>query len=144
VKTILRLLHCAAMVCAVLMIGLSTFEWFQLNGFHVLELSALGKYAQLGIGLALGSLVLWESANHKSTSLKTIIIVHLIWSFVFFAFFLSQYRIVPELYGFKPEDYSREYLKGITRLIVSCVFWIGIFSIGPMLKAWDIRHESRR
>jgi hypothetical protein len=58
-------------------------------------------------------------------------------------FFFNQYRIIPELHGFEPGDYRREYLKGVAMLIVSFVLWIGLFSIGPILKAWDNRHESR-
>jgi|WetSurMetagenome_2_1015567.scaffolds.fasta_scaffold39046_5 hypothetical protein len=142
-KVIFRIIHFVAIVCAVLMIGLRIFDWFQLNGFNILQPNALGRIVILLVALFFGALVLWKSAFHKTTSLNSIIIVHLIWSIIFVVFFLNQYRFVTELHSFEPESYREEYLKGVAMLIIAFVFWIGLFSIGPILKARDMRHESK-
>lgn len=133
-KMLLRLIHYIAIGCAVLMMGFAVWDRLQLNGFKILELNALAKIILFLIGLAFAGLVLWKGSNYARTNLRTLIVLDVVWTLLFLVFFVHQYRIVPELHGFGAVDYRREYLKGLTMLIVATLFWIGTFSIGPILK----------
>lgn len=133
-KTLWRLIHYIAIGCAVLMMGFTVMDRLQLNGFKILELNALAKITLFLIGLAFAGLALWKGSHYARTSLRTLIVLDVVWTLLFLMFFVHQYRIVPELHGFGAVDYRREYLKGLTMLIVAILFWIGAFSIGPILK----------
>jgi hypothetical protein len=105
------------------------------------NLEALAKVILFLIGTAFGVIIIWKSIQPKKRHLKFFIFIHIIYSLVFSTFYFAYHNVLPEVHSFDPEAIRHEYYMGILGFIVSMLIWFGFFSIGPILKAWDIRHK---
>jgi len=139
---LLRMLHIISIVVAISIMYSDVSVLLRFRDFNFQNLEALVKVTYFFIGVISAAFVLWKSIIYKKTNLKAQVIAHLIWALIFVVFFVNGFRILPEVHSFGAEDIRREYQMGVLRLIIAILIWIGLFSIGPILKAWDVRHKS--
>lgn len=121
------------------------FIWLYFHGIHLLQASDLINIAGLIIGLALCMLALWKSAHHRTTSLRSLILVHVLWAVVFSWYYFNRFPVaeVREMYILPSGSSGQELPKQAAVSIVIFIIWICIFSLGPIIKALDDRHGSR-
>jgi YbgC/YbaW family acyl-CoA thioester hydrolase len=93
--------------------------------------------AVLVAGLVLGAVLLLRAVRPAHNELKTTLILLVCWVAVFGWYWFSRFGVT-ELHSLDPEKMALERVKQTATSIAFFLLWVGLFSIGPVLRARQI------
>jgi hypothetical protein len=141
VWTFLRVVHVAALAIVVFAMAVHVWAWFRFHLLEVLSARELGNLGGLLVGVVFGVAILWTSTYLSSTSIRTTIVLHVGWLLIFTWYWFNLFPLgeIRELHSFEAWSLEREQAQQAKTSVGFFLLWVGLYSIGPILKARDVR-----
>jgi len=136
---LLRILHITALSVAALGFGIGIWTWI---GSHVsnggIVAADLVNLGGLVIGLALGVALVWSAMRPAAMSARTVLL-YASWLVVFAWYWFKRFS-GSEVHSLDPANIESEQAKQRAISVGVFLLWVGLYLIGPVLKARRFRH----